>query len=326
MLARCAALLLVVELRVAETLEAPPSGLGPPPVVVPLDGGGCGGVDGCSRTVCGTSTPGNDCCCCCWATAAGAKPGVTGEEGMDWWCCCSWRWAAHSSSMGVALAMPVPGLRMGNSSSSRELDMGMGPEMRPRMVWWPVRGLCDVVVVVVGGEAGGGPPKILAFMLTLSTEAVCLGPDKRNLRGGLWSVVVLAVVSGVVGGSGPGPDDPFGITINLWEEASPGSKRRVSIITIISSSQPCRGGPHTMAINAQTIKSTMQSSKASQCHQQRWCGEVESSSGHERSKYVQHHGMIRPAKTFATSLGEGKKKVTRRRPTGKKGRRQWLRS
>lgn len=148
-----------------------------------------------------------------WATA-GAKPGVTGEAGFEA-DCCSWRCMAKSFSIGVELAMPVPGFLMGNSSSSRGLGMGMGPEILPRMVWWPVLGRCVV------GEAGG-PPNILAFMLTLSTEAVCLGPVKRNLRGGeedgrsSSSAVVVSVVLEMVDvgiGGGPGPDDPFGITI-----------------------------------------------------------------------------------------------------------------
>lgn len=177
---------LAVELRAAEALDAPPSGLGPP-LWVALEGGCCVGVDGCSRTVCGTSMTsgrpagtGNVC------ATAGAKPGVTGEAGFER-DCCSWRCSASSFSMGVELAMPVPGFLMGNSSSSRGLGMGIGPEILPRMDWCPVLGL-----EVVGED--GGAPNILAFILALSREAVCLGPDRRNLRGGKGDEISSSVV------------------------------------------------------------------------------------------------------------------------------------
>ena len=45
--------------------------------------------------------------------------------------------------------MPVPGFRIGNSSSSNGLGMGIGPDIFPRMDWgWDF-----------GRLAGGGPLK-----------------------------------------------------------------------------------------------------------------------------------------------------------------------
>lgn len=139
--------------------EAPPSGLGPDDACGREYG--CGdGEPGCSGTVCGTSTMsarigvGVDC-------ATGAKACVTGEASA---CCggCGGCGGTSSLSSGVALAIPVPGFLIGNSSSSMVfvLDIGMGPDiLRPRMLWWPVLGLAVV------GEAG---PKTLVFFMVAS--------------------------------------------------------------------------------------------------------------------------------------------------------------
>lgn len=141
--------LAVVELRAPEPLERPPSGLGPDSPAA-LDGGFVG-VPGSSGTVCGTSTTsarpaaGNVCATgtgtgtCTGiggggSSGGGAKDGVTGGLGAGGRVCggCGGRCSTRSFSMGMELAMPVPGFRMGNSSSSRGFGMGIGPDMRPR--------------------------------------------------------------------------------------------------------------------------------------------------------------------------------------------------
>lgn len=211
------------------------------------------GVEGCSRTVCGTSTIstrpaaiGKVC------ATAGAKPGIIGEAGVEA-DCCSWRCMAKSLSIGVELAMPVPGFLMGNSSSSTGLGIGMGPEILPRMVWWPVLGLA-----VVGED--GGPPNSFAFILPWSTEVVglCLGgPDRRNWRGGEgeeeWSAAVVVVVVVVLevndDSSGPGPDDPSGIAIDLKRIRECGEGTNGREWALPDPSQPC-GDPLHIAINA----------------------------------------------------------------------------
>lgn len=135
--------LATVELRAPEPVERPPSGLGPGSPAA-LDGGFVG-VPGSSGTVCGTSTTsarpaaGNVCATGTGiggggSSGFGAKDGVTGGLGAGGRDCtgCGGRCSTRSCSMGVELAMPVPGFRMGNSSSSRGFGIGIGPDMRPR--------------------------------------------------------------------------------------------------------------------------------------------------------------------------------------------------
>lgn len=177
--------------------EAPPSGLGP------ADPRGCAygcgdGEPGCSGTVCGTSTVSArtgvaaDC-------ATGAKACVTGEARVEIGCCggCG---GTGSLSSGVALAMPVPGFLIGNSSSSMVgvFVIGMGPDiLRPRMLWWPVLGLAVV------GEAG---PKTLVFFMvaSLSMGRLNLWAAGKVFGGGeALAVLILLEV-----GTGGGPEEP----------------------------------------------------------------------------------------------------------------------
>lgn len=55
------------------------------------------------------------------------RPAASCVSGMACASACQWR--SFSSGSGVEVAMPVPGLRMGNSSSG----IGMGPEILPRI-------------------------------------------------------------------------------------------------------------------------------------------------------------------------------------------------
>lgn len=115
---------------------SPCTGVSPPrlaeaPIVTEL---ACGG------NVCWSSSWGSCCSCCCC-------------------CCCCWtRSETDSSGNGVMLAMLVPGLRIGNSSSftavakldppelrmgnssSIGLAIGIGPDILPRMDAWAVAG------------------------------------------------------------------------------------------------------------------------------------------------------------------------------------------
>lgn len=150
----------------------------------------------------------------------GAKDGVTGGLGASDMACggCGGRCSTMSFSMGVALAMPVPGFRIGNSSSSRGFGIGMGPDMRPRTDWWPVFGLAVV------GEAGA-LPKILAFMVLRSSvvaEVLSLRAERGKARDGMgmeeWVVVVVGRWSVDVGGDG-GLSEPSGITITDLSKA-----------------------------------------------------------------------------------------------------------
>lgn len=174
--------------------EAPPSGLGPDDACGREYG--CGdGEPGCSGTVCGTSTMSArigvaaDC-------ATGAKACVTGEASAGCGGCCG----TSSLSSGVALAIPVPGFLIGNSSSSMvfELVIGMGPDiLRPRMLWWPVLGLAVV------GEAG---PKTLVFFMVASLSMGRLNLwTAREKFGGGEALAILILLEVVIGG---GPEEP----------------------------------------------------------------------------------------------------------------------
>jgi hypothetical protein len=132
--------------------EPPPSeGLGPE---CPGVFGRGDGEPGCSGTVCGTPIMSDRSVAALIDCATDEKGWVAGGAAG----CCSWRCRIGSSSRGVALAMPVPGFLMGNSSSSTEFDMGIGPDILPRMLWWPVLGRGPV------GEAG---PNIFGFMVVV---------------------------------------------------------------------------------------------------------------------------------------------------------------
>lgn len=194
----------VVELRAAEDRDRAPSGLGPggPAGPVALDGGFVG-VTGCSGTVCGTSMmstrppTGSACATGTGSDASGggggggnggAKDEVTGEPDAGGIACgCGGRCITRSLSIGVELAIPVPGFRMGNSSSSRRFDMGMGPDMRPRTDWWPVLGLVVAPAVAAVGEVGA-LPKNLAFMVVISSvvaDELIFRPERGKVRDGM---------------------------------------------------------------------------------------------------------------------------------------------
>lgn len=181
--------------------EAAPSGLGPddPPGCEY----GCGdGEPGCSGTVCGTSTMSArvgavaDC-------ATGEKACVTGEARVGI-ACCDGCCGTGSLSSGVALAMPVPGFLIGNSSSSMVFVMGMGPDiLRPLILWWPVLGLAVV------GEAG---PKTFVFFMVASLST-CAKLDLWTAREGLNGGEVVAILVVLDTGINGGPEEPWGITI-----------------------------------------------------------------------------------------------------------------
>jgi hypothetical protein len=127
--------------------------------------------DGSGWTSCGTSAtcdpealelaegPVNGGCCCTrlCACACASACGIRGCLGVDG-SCSGEELDVSASSGGTGLAMPVPGLRIGNSSSfdvvampvpgtlignsssSTALGIGIGPEMVPRMDLWPVFG------------------------------------------------------------------------------------------------------------------------------------------------------------------------------------------
>lgn len=121
-----------------------------------LVGGGGGGCDGASGlALCATSA-----WLICVAIAAVSDGGVVCSS-----CCCScsrscWGCSSSesvSSGRGVILAMPLPGSRIGTSSSfvveampgpelrmgkasSVGLNIGIGPDILPRMDWRPVLG------------------------------------------------------------------------------------------------------------------------------------------------------------------------------------------
>lgn len=104
--------------------------------------------------------------------------------------------------------MPVPGFLMGNSSSSMEFDMGIGPDILPRMLWWPVLGRGPV------GEAG---PNIFGFMVGVWLSRVGVwvrveapGPWVENLNGGREEDAMIMMSDVDIDG---GPDEPSGITI-----------------------------------------------------------------------------------------------------------------
>lgn len=177
--------------------EAPPSGLGPDDACGWVYG--CGdGEPGCSGTVCGTSTVSarsgvaTDC-------ATGEKVCVTGEARAGTVCCdaCC---GTGSLSSGVALAIPVPGFLIGNSSSSMGfvLVIGMGPDiLRPRMLWWPVLGLAVV------GDAG---PKTLVFFIVVSVSVGRLNLwTARDGFGGGEALAILMLLEIDIGG---GPEEP----------------------------------------------------------------------------------------------------------------------
>ena len=161
------------ELLTAETPEAPPSGLGPS---APGVGGSGDGEPGCSGTVCGTSIMSARSATVLNACATEEKGCTPGEAGTEPGCC-SWRCAVDSSSKGVELAMPVPGFLMGNSSSSTEFGRGIGPDILPRILWWPVLGLVPV------GEAG---PKIFGFIVV--SVSVSVGELRLRTVGGTQGV------------------------------------------------------------------------------------------------------------------------------------------
>lgn len=225
------------EFRAPEALEKPPSGLGPECAVVL---GGFVGVTGSSETVCGISTmsarpvAGKFCAIGAGAVAVGnmvegPKDGVTGGLGTGGTGCGGGggRCSTRSFSMGVELAMPEPGTRMGNSSSSRGFGIGMGPDMRPRTDWWPVLGLAVV------GEAGA-LPNILDFMMLRSStvaDELSLRAARGKLRDGIGMceprTVFLSVGWGsVYVGGGGCLSEPSGITIN--DRPSAWSRRRLS--------------------------------------------------------------------------------------------------
>lgn len=204
------------ELRGAEpeTLEARLSGLGPEsPAALP--GGLPVGVAGWSETlcvICATSAisivePSGNVC----DTSGGGGGGgttndtATGEGNAEGTVC---RGARSSFSIGVELATAVPGFRMGNSSSSSGFGMGIGPEMRPRTVWWPVLGRAVV------GEVGA-LPKILGFIASSTDTAVLtLRAVREKLRTegvGVVSLLLMAEVE--VGGWPGGLREPSGMTI-----------------------------------------------------------------------------------------------------------------
>lgn len=177
--------------------EAPPSGLGPEdPCGCEY---GCGdGEPGCSGTVCGTSTMSArigvaaDC-------VTGAKACVTGEARVGI-ACCDGCCGTGSLSSGVALAMPVPGFLIGNSSSSMVFVfvIGMGPDiLRPRMLWWPVLGLAVV------GEAG---PKTLVFFMVAASSMGRLNvlAAREELGGGEALAILILLEIGIDGG----PEEP----------------------------------------------------------------------------------------------------------------------
>lgn len=177
--------------------EAPPSGLGPDDPCGCVYG--CGdGEPGCSGTVCGTSTVSArtgvaaDC-------ATGEKVCVTGEARVEI-ACCDGCCGTGSLSSGVALAMPVPGFLIGNSSSSMGfvLVRGMGLDiLRPRMLWWPVLGLAVV------GEAC---PKTLVFFMvaSLSKDRLNLWTAREEFGGG-EALAILILLEMCIGG---GPEEP----------------------------------------------------------------------------------------------------------------------
>lgn len=86
--------------------------------------------------------------------------------------------------------------------------MGIGPEMRPRTLWWPVLGRAVV------GEVGA-LPKILGFMVSLTETAnLFLRAARGKLREAADAVMSMLESTGVVevGDCPGGLSEPSGIT------------------------------------------------------------------------------------------------------------------